>query len=88
MGVTPYVSTGRSGGPRADPTPPDRGLGAPPHGGVDTVSVAQNGFLYAEHSSHRVSKYASRSLLDETLDRETKPVWQRRHDRPYTHTVV
>ena len=53
-----------------------------------TDSVAQDGFLYAQHSSRRVSKYASRSLLDETLDRETKPVWKRRHDRPYSYTVV
>ena len=53
-----------------------------------TVSVAQDGFLYAQHSSHRVSKYASRSLLDETLDRETTPVWKRRHDSAYAHTVV
>jgi outer membrane protein assembly factor BamB len=53
-----------------------------------TDSVAADGFLYAQHSSHRLSKYASRSLLDETLDRETKPVWQRRHDHPYSYTVV
>ena len=53
-----------------------------------TDSVVQDGFLYAQHSSRRVSKYASRSLLDETLDRETKPVWKRRHDRPYGNTVV
>ena len=53
-----------------------------------TYSVAQDGFLYAQHSSRRVSKYASRSLLDETLDRETKPVWKRRHDRPYSYTFV
>ena len=53
-----------------------------------TVSVAQDGFLYAQHSSRRVSKYASRSLLDETLDCETKPIWKRRHDSAYAHTVV
>jgi hypothetical protein len=63
-------------------------LGPPPHGGVDTDSVVRDGFLYAQHSSHRVSKYASRILLDETLDRETKQVWQRRHDRQYSYTVV
>ena len=28
MGVTPYVSTGRSGRPRSDPTQPDPGLGS------------------------------------------------------------
>jgi len=53
-----------------------------------TDSVAADGFLYAQHSSRRVSKYASRSLLDETLDRETKPIWKRRHDSVYAHTVV
>ena len=53
-----------------------------------TVSVAQDGFLYAEHSNRRVSKYASRSILDETLSRETKPIWKQRHDRSYSYTVV
>jgi outer membrane protein assembly factor BamB len=53
-----------------------------------TDSVAADGFLYAQHSSHRVSKYASRSFLDETLDRETKPIWKRRHDSAYADTVA
>ena len=53
-----------------------------------TDSVAQDGFLYADHSARRVSKYSARSVLDETLNRGSQPVWQRRHDRPYADTVV
>jgi outer membrane protein assembly factor BamB len=53
-----------------------------------TDSVAQDGVLYAEHSARRVSKYSARSVLDETLNRGSQPVWQRRHDRPYADTVV
>ena len=53
-----------------------------------TDSVARDGFLYAEHSAQQVSKYSARSVLDETLNRGSQPIWKRRHDRPYTYTVV
>ena len=53
-----------------------------------TDSVAQDGFLYAEHSDRRVSKYSGRNLLEDAFDRETGPIWKRRHDSPYPVTVV
>lgn len=53
-----------------------------------TDSVAADGFLYAEHSNRRVSKYSGRNLLEDAFDRETGPIWKRRHDRSYSYTII
>lgn len=55
---------------------------------ADGASVAGDGALYSQPSSDRLIKYDELSVLDETLDRGPRPVWQQDYADGGSYPVV